>query len=104
MSLASAPLTTELLRARLATLPRVALGAWPTPLEGCPRLSAAWAGPSIHVKRDDLSGLALGGNKVRHLEFRLANALARGCDSVVLAREQFSNNARQTAAAAARVG
>src|SRR5205823_8010539 len=73
-------------------------------LEGCPRLSASWAGPPIVVKRDDLSGLALGGNKVRHLEFRIANALARGCDSIVMAREQFSNNARQTAAAAAKVG
>src|SRR5436305_2050677 len=82
MAVASSPLSIEALQARLAALSRVALGAWPTPLEGCPRLSASWAGPPIVVKRDDLSGLALGGNKVRHLEFRIANALARGCDSI----------------------
>jgi 1-aminocyclopropane-1-carboxylate deaminase/D-cysteine desulfhydrase-like pyridoxal-dependent ACC family enzyme len=97
-------LTPAELEARLNALPRVQLGLWPTPLEAAERLSAAWGGPEILLKRDDLSGLALGGNKVRNLEFRLANALAMGCDTVVMAREPYSNNARQTAAAAIRLG
>lgn len=94
----------DALEERLNALPRVRLGHWPTPLERCERLSAAWDGPTILAKRDDLSGLALGGNKVRNLEFRLAHARAKGCDVVVMAREQYSNNARQTAAAAAKLG
>ena len=98
------PLTIDELERRLAALPRVQLGAWPTPLEAAERLSGAWGGPRILVKRDDLSGLALGGNKVRHLEFRMGMALAQDCDVVVMAREPYSNNARQTAAAAARLG
>jgi 1-aminocyclopropane-1-carboxylate deaminase/D-cysteine desulfhydrase-like pyridoxal-dependent ACC family enzyme len=102
--MANLPLSIEELEHRLNSLPRVRLGLWPTPLETQFRLSAAWGGPDILVKRDDLSGLALGGNKVRNLEFRMANALAKGCDVVVMAREQFSNNARQTAAAAAKLG
>jgi 1-aminocyclopropane-1-carboxylate deaminase/D-cysteine desulfhydrase-like pyridoxal-dependent ACC family enzyme len=97
-------LDVETLEARLGEVPRAQLGAWPTPLEVCAGLSRAWAGPTIFAKRDDLSGLALGGNKVRHLEFRMGNALAKGCDVVVMAREPYSNNARQTAAAAAKLG
>lgn len=97
-------LDVETLEARLGEVPRAQLGAWPTPLEDCARPSHAWAGPTILAKRDDLSGLALGGNKVRHLEFRIGNALAKGCDVIVMAREPYSNNARQTAAAAAKLG
>jgi 1-aminocyclopropane-1-carboxylate deaminase/D-cysteine desulfhydrase-like pyridoxal-dependent ACC family enzyme len=97
-------LSIEGLEHRLGRIPRVRLGLWPTPLEQQFRLSAAWGGPDVLVKRDDLSGLALGGNKVRNLEFRMANALFKGCDVVVMAREQYSNNARQTAAAAAKLG
>jgi 1-aminocyclopropane-1-carboxylate deaminase/D-cysteine desulfhydrase-like pyridoxal-dependent ACC family enzyme len=102
--MARLPLSIEDLGYRINRIPRVKLGLWPTPLESQFRLSAAWGGPEILVKRDDLSGLALGGNKVRNLEFRMANALATGCDVVVMAREQYSNNARQTAAAAAKLG
>lgn len=99
---ASIPIAT--LEGCLRDLPRVQLGIWPTPLEAWPRISGSWGGPALLAKRDDLSGLALGGNKVRNLEFRMANAMAKGCDVIVMAREQYSNNARQTAAAAAKLG
>ena len=97
-------LTTAELNARLARLPRAPLGCWPTPLEELARLRQAWDGPRLLVKRDDLSGLAFGGNKVRHAEFKLGRALADGCDVVVMAREQYSNNARITTAAAIKLG
>lgn len=88
----------------VAQFPRVPLATLPTPLEPCPRLSAELGGPKIYVKRDDLTGLALGGNKVRALEFRLGEALRRGADTVLLAVEATSNSARQTAAACCRLG
>jgi D-cysteine desulfhydrase family pyridoxal phosphate-dependent enzyme len=90
--------------ARLELLPRVSLGRWPTPLEPAPRLTAALGGPDIWIKRDDLSTLALGGNKVRKLEFLLGDALAQGADVVLTVGGVQSNHSRQTAAAAARVG
>ncbi len=61
----------------LHSFPRIPLAHLPTPLEEAPRLSAALGGPHILVKRDDLTGLALGGNKVRKLELLLADALAQ---------------------------
>lgn len=89
---------------KLEYFPRVALGFWPTPLEPAKRLSEALGGPEIWIKRDDLSGLAMGGNKVRKLEFILAEALAQGADVVLTAGSAQSNHARQTAAACARFG
>ncbi|MCP4005287.1 MAG: D-cysteine desulfhydrase family protein [bacterium] len=82
----------------------VKLGHWPTPLEPLDRLSALLGGPSLFVKRDDCSGLALGGNKVRKLEYLLADAIAQGADTIITVGGVQSNHARQTAAAAARVG
>jgi len=76
----------------------------PTPLIEAPRLSERLRGPRILIKRDDLSGLAFGGNKVRKLEFLLGEALARGCDTVITGGAQQSNHSRQTAAAAAACG
>jgi len=76
----------------------------PTPIEELPRLSAALGGPRLFVKRDDQTGLALGGNKTRKLEFLLAEALQQGADTVVTAGAAQSNHCRQTAAAAARCG
>jgi D-cysteine desulfhydrase family pyridoxal phosphate-dependent enzyme len=84
--------------------PRVDLGHWPTPLEPCRRLQDARGGPRIWLKRDDCSGLALGGNKTRKLEFLLGEALARNATGVVTFGAIQSNHARQTAAACARVG
>ncbi|MEZ5666502.1 MAG: D-cysteine desulfhydrase [Alphaproteobacteria bacterium] len=76
----------------------------PTPLEPLPRLSAHLGGPSIWVKRDDATGLALGGNKARKLEFLVGAAQAEGADALITAGAPQSNHCRQTAAAAARHG
>lgn len=83
---------------------RLPLGIFPTPIEPLARLSRHLGGPQIWVKRDDQSGLATGGNKVRKLEFLFADALAQGCDHVVSLGGPQSNHVRQTAAAAARLG
>jgi D-cysteine desulfhydrase family pyridoxal phosphate-dependent enzyme len=82
--------------------PRPRLAHLPTPLEEAPRLSAA-LGARVLVKRDDLTGLALGGNKARKLEYLAADAIAKGCDTLVTAGGAQSNHARMTAAAAAHL-
>lgn len=87
-----------------ADFPRVELANQPTPLEFLPRLSGRLGGPPIFVKRDDLTGLAGGGNKARKLEFLAAEARARGADTLVTIGGIQSNHVRQTAAAAARLG
>src|SRR2546425_1258565 len=97
------PFTGEELRARIAKTPRVKLAFLPTPLQHCPRLSAD-LGVDLWVKRDDLTGLAFGGNKTRNLEFRMAEALEAGADVLVFGVEITSNSARQTAAAANALG
>ena len=89
---------------RLHDAPRIRLAHLPTPLEPLPNLSRRLGGPAIWVKRDDCTGLALGGNKVRKLEFVLAEALAAGADMIVTWGSVQSNHARQTAAACARLG
>ncbi len=86
------------------SVPRVRLGHLPTPIEELPRLSAALGGPRLLVKRDDLTGLAGGGNKTRKLEFSLGEAQRQGADTLVTLGAVQSNHARQTAAAAARCG
>ena len=63
------------------TLPRVSLGVYPTPFYKLERISAQY-GRDIWIKRDDLCGVALGGNKVRKLEYLLADAQKQGCDTV----------------------
>lgn len=83
---------------------RVSLAHLPTALEPLPRLSQALWGPEIWVKRDDCTGLATGGNKTRKLEFLIAEAHAQGAEMVITAGALQSNHARQTAAAAAKVG
>jgi len=88
----------------LAAIPRTSLALLPTPLVAAPRLSAALEGPQIWIKRDDLTGLGLGGNKVRGLEFFLADALAQHADTLVTGGGPQSNHVRATAAAAARTG
>ncbi len=92
------------LKDRLSRLPRVPLAFLPTPLESCPRLSRALGGPSIWIKRDDQTGLAFGGNKVRHLEYLMAHVQAQGADSVIVGAGTQSNWCRQTAAAARKLG
>jgi D-cysteine desulfhydrase family pyridoxal phosphate-dependent enzyme len=88
----------------LDQFPRVSLAHLPTPLEEAPRLTAALGGPRILIKRDDLTGLALGGNKARKLEFLLASALAEGANTVITTGAADSNHCRMTAAAAQRLG
>lgn len=86
-------------------LPRVRLAHLPTPLEEAPRFAAAvGGGVRVFVKRDDCTGLLLGGNKARHNEFLLGDAMARGCDMVVWGAGVQSNNCRQTAAGCAKLG
>ena len=88
----------------LARFPRISLAHLPTPIEPMPRLSAELGGPEIWVKRDDCTGLSTGGNKTRKLEFLMAEAEAAGADMVMTQGATQSNHARQTAAAAARLG
>jgi 1-aminocyclopropane-1-carboxylate deaminase/D-cysteine desulfhydrase-like pyridoxal-dependent ACC family enzyme len=97
-------LSPEQIKERIARLPRVKLAFTPTPLEEVPNFSKAIDGPRIFVKRDDLTGFAFGGNKVRAMEFRLAHVLANGYDAFVLVNIGQSNHARLHAAACARLG
>lgn len=76
----------------------------PTPIAEMKRLAAALGGPRILIKRDDLTGIGLGGNKTRKLEFLLGEALSLGCDVVITGGASQSNHCRQTAAAAAAAG
>ncbi|MFC3615330.1 D-cysteine desulfhydrase [Lutimaribacter marinistellae] len=88
----------------LAKFPRVSLGHLPTPLEPMDRLSEMLGGPRLWVKRDDCTGLSSGGNKTRKLEFLMADAVEKGAGTVITQGATQSNHARQTAAAAARLG
>jgi D-cysteine desulfhydrase/L-cysteate sulfo-lyase len=98
------PITEEELERRISAIPRTRLAHLPTPLEELPRLRRHLGGPRLMVKRDDLTGVAFGGNKVRNLEFRMAEATAAGADTVIMSVDILSNSARQTAAAAIRLG
>jgi D-cysteine desulfhydrase family pyridoxal phosphate-dependent enzyme len=88
----------------LTAQPRFRLGHFPTPLEFAPRLTARLGGPQIYIKRDDLTGLALGGNKTRMLEYLLADALAQGATHLITEGGPQSNHVRQTLAAAHLAG
>jgi L-cysteate sulfo-lyase len=89
---------------QLARFPTCELGHLPTPLDPLPRLTRLLNGPEILIKRDDGTGLATGGNKTRKLEFVIGDALARGVDTLITNGGVQSNHARQTAAAAAKLG
>lgn len=97
------PTTRTQIRQALARIPRLPLAYLPTPLQPCPRASRE-LGIDLLVKRDDLTGLAFGGNKTRNLEFRMAEARDSGADVLVFGVEAGSNSARQTAAAANVLG
>ena len=88
----------------LQRVARLQLCHLPTPLEPLRRLTDELGGPRIFVKRDDCTGLAVGGNKARKLEFLLADALEQGADTIITVGGTQSNHARQTAAACARLG
>jgi L-cysteate sulfo-lyase len=88
----------------IVKLPRIPLGHWPTPLHELPHFSDSLGGPRVFIKRDDLTGLALGGNKCRKLEYVLADAKRRGIDTLITSGSSQSNFALQMAAAAQMLG
>src|SRR3984893_3653140 len=75
---------------RLARIPRIPLVLGPTPLHPAPRLSSELGVPVL-LKRDDLAGVGLGGNKLRGLEYIIADVLDRGCDCLVTGAGPQSN-------------
>ncbi|TNL08728.1 D-cysteine desulfhydrase [Kosakonia cowanii] len=87
----------------LTRFPRLEFIGAPTPLDYLPRLSD-YVGRDIYIKRDDVTPLAMGGNKLRKLEFLAADALREGADTLVTAGAIQSNHVRQTAAVAAKLG
>jgi len=89
---------------RLDSLPRHLLGAWPTPLTEAPRLAQRLGLHRLLIKRDDCTTLGGGGNKVRKLEFLMADALGKHADTIITCGGIQSNHARLTAAAANAVG
>ncbi len=88
----------------LARFPRRRYTSGWTPLEKLERLSQLLGGPDIYIKRDDLLGLAGGGNKTRKLEFLVADALAQGADTLITCGAVQSNHCRLTLAAAVKEG
>jgi L-cysteate sulfo-lyase len=97
-------LTFDDVRAKIARIPRVPIAIRPTPMVEAPNLTRTLGGPRIFVKRDDLTGVALGGNKLRNLEFRLARTMAERPDVVLVGLDLQSNSARQTVGACNRLG
>ena len=91
------------LQKRILSVPRVRLAHLPTPLEHCPRLARTLGGPDIYMKRDDLTGLAFGGNKTRQLEFLLADMVERQANVIVVGAYTQSNWCRQITAAARKL-
>ena len=85
-------------------LERVGIGNYPTPFERMPRLEAELKGPKLFVKRDDLTGVALGGNKVRQLDYILVEAKKKRADYVITTCGIQSNWSRQTVAMAVKMG
>jgi 1-aminocyclopropane-1-carboxylate deaminase/D-cysteine desulfhydrase-like pyridoxal-dependent ACC family enzyme len=98
------PLTTDALREAARKLPRVSLAHLPTPLEKVERFAQRLGGPQVFVKRDDCTGMVMGGNKTRHNEFLLGAALQQRADVLVWGAGVQSNNCRQTAAACNKLG
>ncbi len=104
-------LTRQELATRIDALPRVDIAHTPTPLEDMTRLrerlieeGSAPAVPRVFVKREDMTGLAYGGNKARHYEFEMPHIVDAGFDTLINIMDYHSNNARMTAAAANKAG
>jgi D-cysteine desulfhydrase family pyridoxal phosphate-dependent enzyme len=89
---------------QLGGIPRLHLGEFPTPLQELKNLSRTLGGPRIFVKRDDQTGLGLGGNKLRKLEYALAEAVAQGATAVITVGGPQSNHVRLTTAACNKLG
>ena len=88
---------------RFSQFPRASLCHAPTPLEAMPNLSAIVAGAQLFIKRDDCTGLAMGGNKVRKLEYYMGEAVAQSADTVLITGAVQSNFVRMAAAAARKL-
>jgi len=89
---------------QLGKIPRIRLGEYPTPLAELTNLTRRLGGPRLFIKREDLVGIALGGNKVRKLEYALAEALAQRATAIVTSGAVQSNHVRLTIACANRLG
>jgi len=89
---------------QLGSIPRLHLGEFPTPLQEFKNLARELGGPRIFVKRDDQTGLGLGGNKLRKLEYALAEAAAQGATVVITVGGPQSNHVRLTTAACNKLG
>src|SRR6476659_2826217 len=92
------------MRERIARIPRLRIAVRPTPMMEAPNLARHLGGPRILIKRDDLTGVAFGGNKLRNLEFRLARTMAERPDTVIVGLDIQSNSARQTIGACNKLG
>ena len=97
------PLKAEELIKRINEIPRIELGFLPTPLEYLPNLSKE-LNINLYVKRDDCTALAFGGNKVRHLEFRIGDMVDKKYDAFINSDQKISNNSRVNAAACTKAG
>ena len=97
-------LTPDELQSHIDKLPRMNIAHLPTPLEEMPRLTERLGGPDIWIKREDMTGLAYGGNKARHYEFEMPHVAEEGYDVMINIMDYHSNNARMTAAAANKIG
>ena len=97
-------MTTDQLRQAASKLPRVPLAHLPTPLEEAKRFAERLDGPRVFIKRDDCTGMVMGGNKTRHNEFLFGEALKQNADCLVWGAGVQSNNCRQTAAACNKLG
>ena len=93
-------ITIEELQLKIEKFPRIKIAHTPTPLEFMPNLSKNLGGPKIWIKREDMTGLAYGGNKARHYEFEMPEIKNQGYDTIINIMDYHSNNARMTAAAA----
>lgn len=103
MTLHQSPISSRQSLMNISSLPRYPLATLPTPLDELPRLSQE-LGARVVMKRDDLTGFAMGGNKARKLEFLVADALEKNCDVLVTGGGVQSNHIRTTAAAARKAG
>ncbi len=92
------------IRQRIGAIPRLDIAIKKTPLHEMPNLARHLGGPRLFIKRDDLTGVALGGNKLRNLEFRLARTMAENPDVVIVGLDLQSNSARQTVGACNKLG
>jgi D-cysteine desulfhydrase/L-cysteate sulfo-lyase len=92
------------IRALIAKIPRIDIAIKNTPIIEAPNLAKHIGGPRIFVKRDDLTGVAFGGNKLRNLEFRLARTMTENPDVVIVGLDLQSNSARQTVGACNKLG